>query len=136
MAKLPGILGVYLLDRDRGPIRVGALNRDVDGAVRFNVAESYLDDPGRPILSLAWYNPASDQDTRDRLRAPSNKLGAHGTAPPWFGGLLPEGALRELVLRGMGPGDHDEFDVLTRLGGDLPGAVIITPETVTTLAAG
>jgi serine/threonine-protein kinase HipA len=29
----------------------------------------------------------------------------------------------------MGPGDHDQFDVVTRLGGDLPGAVIISPET-------
>ena len=36
----------------------------------------------------------------------------------------------------MGPGNHDEFDVLTRLGGDLPGAVLIVPETDTPPSAG
>ncbi len=45
--------------------------------------------------------------------------------PHGFPELLPEGALRELVLTEMGPGDHDEFDVLTRLGADLPGAVLV-----------
>ena len=29
----------------------------------------------------------------------------------------------------MGPGDHSHFDVLARLGGDLPGAVVVAPET-------
>ncbi len=129
MAKAPGILGVHLLDEARGPARVGTLTRDADGGIAFAVAESYFRDPARPILSLGWYDPDSEDGTRDRLAARRDKIGLHGSLPPWFSGLLPEGALRELVLSEMGPGDHDQFDVLTRLGADLPGAVLVVPET-------
>lgn len=34
-----------------------------------------------------------------------------------------------MVEAEMGQGDHDQFDVLARLGADLPGAVMIVPET-------
>ncbi|MCJ8158863.1 type II toxin-antitoxin system HipA family toxin [Sphingomonas sp. LaA6.9] len=136
MAKVPAILGVYLLDEKRGTVKAGTLTRDIDGAVSFTVAEPYLRDPERPILSLGWYDPMSDADMRNRLAARGDKIGLHGSAPPWFAGLLPEGALRELVLTEMGPGDHDQFDVLTRLGADLPGAVLIVPETDAPASAG
>ncbi len=136
MAKTPAILAVHLLDEARGPVRVGTLIRDSDGAVAFNVAEAYLRDANRPVMSLSWYDPTSDTHSRDRLASRDDKIGLHGSVPPWFAGLLPEGALRELVLTEMGPGDHDQFDVLTRLGADLPGAVLITPETETPASAG
>ncbi|WP_312993227.1 type II toxin-antitoxin system HipA family toxin [Rhizobium populisoli] len=102
----------------------------------FVVAESFLRDATRPILSLGWYDPDSDQGTRERLASRGDKIGLHGRLPPWFSGLLPEGALRDLVMTEMGPGDHDEFDVLTRLGADLPGAVLIVPETDIPASAG
>ncbi|AYG62127.1 type II toxin-antitoxin system HipA family toxin [Rhizobium jaguaris] len=136
MAKVPAILGAHLLDHVLGSVRVGTLTRDVDGGVAFSVAEPYLREPGRPILSLGWYDPESDEGTRDRLSKRGDKIGLHGTLPPWFSGLLPEGALRQLVLSEMGPGDHDQFDVLTRLGADLPGAVLIVPETEVPPSAG
>jgi serine/threonine-protein kinase HipA len=136
MATSAAILAVHLLDGERGLVKAGMLARDVDGSVNFTVAETYLRDPARPILSLGWYDPQSDERTRDRLAARRDKIGLYGTVPPWFAGLLPEGALRELVLTEMGPGDHDEFDVLTRLGADLPGAVLITPETEVPATAG
>ncbi|MBB3399335.1 type II toxin-antitoxin system HipA family toxin [Rhizobium sp. BK060] len=136
MAKAPVILGVHLLDRRLGAVRVGTLTRDADGGVAFAVAETYLREPERPILSLGWYDPENDEGTRDRLSNRGDKIGLHGTLPPWFSGLLPEGALRELVLAEMGSGDHDEFDVLTRLGADLPGAVLIVPETGVPSSAG
>lgn len=136
MAKSAAILGVHLLDPARGPVRVGTLIRDGDGAVAFTVAETYMRDPARPVLSLAWYNPASEEGSRDRLASRNDKIGVNGSLPPWFSGLLPEGALRELVLAEMGPGDHDQFDVLTRLGADLPGAVLIVPETEAPASAG
>lgn len=136
MAKSAAILGVHLLDTARGSVRAGSLTRDADGAVAFTVAEEYLRDPDRPILSLGWYEPGSDARTRDRLAWRGDKIGLNGGLPPWFAGLLPEGALRELVLTEMGPGDHDQFDVLTRLGADLPGAVLIAPETETPRSAG
>ncbi|MBB5712596.1 type II toxin-antitoxin system HipA family toxin [Sphingomonas xinjiangensis] len=125
-----------MLDAARGPVRAGTLTRDSDGAVAFTVAETYLRDPERPVLSLSWYDPVSDAQSRDRLASRDDKIGLHGNVPPWFAGLLPEGALRELVLTEMGPGNHDQFDVLTRLGADLPGAVLINPETDTPASAG
>jgi serine/threonine-protein kinase HipA len=136
MAKSPAILGVHLLDQTLGKVRVGTLTRDGDGAVAFVVAETFLRDPSRPILSLAWFDPDNDEGTRNRLARRGDKIGLHGTLPPWFSGLLPEGALRDLVLNEMGPGDHDEFDVLTRLGGDLPGAILVVPETAVPASAG
>jgi serine/threonine-protein kinase HipA len=136
MTKAPAILGVHLLDAKQGAQKVGTLTRDADGAVVFTVAEAYLRDPGRSILSLAWYDPTSEANTRSRLAARGDKIGLHGSVPPWFAGLLPEGALRELVLSEMGPGDHDQFDVLTRLGADLPGAVLLAPETDAPASAG
>ena len=136
MAKTAAVLGVHLLDTARGAMRVGSLTRDTDGGVVFNVSENYLRDPARSILSLGWFDPGSEDRTRDRLASRSDKIGLHGSVPPWFAGLLPEGALRELVLTEMGPGDHDQFDVLTRLGADLPGSVLITPETEAPRSAG
>lgn len=136
MAKAPAVLGVHLLDAALGPTRVGTLIRDADGAVAFTVAETYLRDEHRPILSLGWHDPTSDAQTQDRLAARGQKIAVGGYLPPWFAGLIPEGALHELVLSEMGPGDHDQFDVLTRLGADLPGAVLIVPETDVPASAG
>jgi serine/threonine-protein kinase HipA len=135
MAKTPAILGVHLLEPG-GAVRVGTLVRDADGVVAFTVGETYLRDDARPILSLSWYDPDSPPDTRQRLASRADKIGLHGNLPPWFAGLLPEGALRGLVMAEMGPGDHDQFDLLTRLGADLPGAILVVPETDTPASAG
>jgi serine/threonine-protein kinase HipA len=136
MARTPAIMAVELLDRERGPVRAGTLVRDSDGSVTFTVSETYLRDGARPILSLGWYDPESEENTRDRLADRKDKIGLHGFIPPWFEGLLPEGALRALVVSEMGPGDHDDFDVLTRLGADLPGAVLVAPESEPSDGAG
>lgn len=136
MAKIAAVLGIFILDQGQTSVRAGTLTRDADGGVSFVVDEAYLRDPGRPILSLGWYDPRSDQNSRNRLASRRDKIALRGALPPWFAGLLPEGALRELVLTEMGPGDHDQFDVITRLGGDLPGAVIVSPETEDLESAG
>lgn len=136
MPKTPAIMAVHLFDHEQGATRVGNLVRDGDGSVTFTVSEAYLSDPRRPILSLRWYDPDLDEGSRERLAARRDKIGLHGRVPPWFEGLLPEGALRDLVVAEMGPGDHDDFDVLTRLGADLPGAVLVTPETDVPSSAG
>ena len=136
MARTAAILGIHLLDADNNPMRVGTLSRDRDGATVFAVSEAYLRNPDRPILSLRWLEPGNEEATRARLADRNDKIGLHGSVPPWFAGLLPEGALRDLVVAEMGPGDHDQFDVLTRLGSDLPGAVLIAPETEPPASAG
>lgn len=131
MTMKAGILGVHLMDAQGNPVRVGTLSRSANGSTAFIVDETYLRTPPgmRPILSLAWFNPVDDADTQTRLGIRSDKIALHGFVPPWFSNLLPEGALRSMVEAEMGQGDHDQFDVLARLGADLPGAVMIVPET-------
>jgi len=136
LAKAAAILGVHLLDRDGRRVRVGILSRDRDGATAFLVDETYLRNPDRPVLSLGWVVPGDEEATRARLADRGDKIGLHGNLPPWFSGLLPEDALRELVVAEMGPGNHDQFDLLMRLGADLPGAVLIAPETDVPASAG
>jgi len=125
-----GILGVHLMGAQGKHVRVGTLSRDATGSTAFVVDEAYLRTPSemRPILSLTWINPADDADTQIRLGVRNDKIALHGFVPPWFSNLLPEGALRAMVEAEMGQGDHDQFDVLSRLGADLPGAVLIVPE--------
>lgn len=128
MAKQAAILGVYLIDNQGAPVRVGALTRDGVGATAFLPDEAWLRDDARPPLSLSWVKPGNPIETRQRLSYRGDKIGLYGGLPPWFAGLLPEGALRDLVINEMGAGDHDPFDLITRLGADLPGAVLITPD--------
>lgn len=136
MAKIAAVLAVFILDQDQRRVRAGTLTRDRDGGVSFVVSEDYLRDPSRPILSLSWFDTRLDETSQKRLADRRDKIALRGALPPWFAGLLPEGALRDLVLTEMGPGDHDQFDVISRLGGDLPGAVIVSPETDDLRSAG
>ena len=129
MARSAAVLAVYLLSASGDRVRAGSLVRDGSGAVTFIVDDHYLRTPSRPILSLAWVDMRGERETQARLTNRSDKIAYPGFLPPWFSGLLPEGALRDLVEREMGPGDHDYFDVLARLGADLAGAVVVLPET-------
>jgi serine/threonine-protein kinase HipA len=128
VAKVPAVLGVFLADASAGFTRVGTLTRDAEGATAFIAGEAWLRDPHRSILSLQWLKPGDEAATRRRLEQRGDKISLHGGLPPWFQGLLPEGALHDLVLTEMGPGDHDSFDLITRLGADLPGAVLVIPD--------
>lgn len=123
------MLGVYLEPSPEHSTRVGSLLRDVDGNVAFVVDEAYLDlGPTRPSLSSAWSEPGDEQVTIDRLSMTRDKRARLGSLPAWFANLLPEGALRQLVEREMGVGRHDDFEILGRLGLDLPGAVVVRDE--------
>lgn len=46
-----------------------------------------------------------------------------GPLPNYFRNLLPEGALRKVVEKRLGPSAIPEYSMLLRLGADLPGAV-------------
>lgn len=123
------VLGVHLMTEGGGLDRVGTLTRDARGSTAFLVDESYYRSPDRPILSLRWHDIRGEEETRLRLGERGDKIGLNNNLPPWFAGLLPEGALRELVEREMGAGDHGDFDVLARLGAELPGAIVVLSET-------
>lgn len=121
--------GVYLLNVD-APLRVGMLYRAPDGQISFEVAADYIGlGPDRPILSMSWTRLGDEDETIRRLRTTDDKRALKGFLPAWFSNLLPEGALRELVEAELGSGHHEEITILERLGGDLPGAVMVTPET-------
>jgi serine/threonine-protein kinase HipA len=121
------ILGVHLV-ADGREVRVGSLVRDESGMVRFDIAEAYVAlGEYRPILSSSLLRYGDEEQTVALLRGGSmSKPGRD--IHPWFANLLPEGALKDLVLRGMPTGSTTDFDVLRWLGSDLPGAVIVRDE--------
>jgi serine/threonine-protein kinase HipA len=101
--------GVWLRE-----LRVGTLTQRGDHT-RFVLAESYLDEPARPVLGLVF-----EQD-----------LGARHAAalrlPCWFSNLLPEGRLREWIAAERHVSAQREMELLAQVGHDLPGAVRIRP---------
>ena len=121
------ILGVYIESAGE-KVRVGSLLRDTGGLVRFDIDESYIElGEYRPILSSSLLRIGDEEYTRNLLRNGSMLKGGRDVHP-WFTNLLPEGALKELVLRGMPTGSTTDFDVLKWVGHDLPGAVSVITE--------
>lgn len=120
------ILDVFLRPAADRKILIGRLIRDAEKR-----QTSFYPDDGyvamgrdRPLVSLAWTG-RDENTTLARLTSRADKIGLNGWLPPFFDNLLPEGALRELVEREMGHGRTDHFDVLERLGEDLPGAIVV-----------
>ena len=94
----------------------------------FTVSDGYIAlGMRRPLVSLAWTGRNEDESLM-RLTNPNDKMMRGTHLPAFFDNLLPEGALRDLVERELGPGAFDNFDVLARLGEDLPGAIIVRLE--------
>ncbi|TDQ14848.1 type II toxin-antitoxin system HipA family toxin [Phyllobacterium brassicacearum] len=118
------VIGIHLVPAPNRELRVGTLIRDKAGTVTFVVDDGYIAmGPRRPLVSLAWQGRSEDETTA-RLTNRGDKIMHGGLLPPFFENLLPEGALRELVAKEFGAGNFDNFDVLGRLGQDLPGAVV------------
>lgn len=97
-----------------GDSRVGTLHQRGDHT-RFVFLESYLLDPDRAILGLAFEQ---------------NLTGRHAAAlrlPAWFSNLLPEGALRDWIAADRNVSADREMELLAQVGHDLPGAVRVLP---------
>jgi len=92
--------------------RVAVMERLPGGGSALAFEDSYLAGVPRPTLGQ-WF---LDQDLESRLR--------HPRLFPFFQNLLPEGWLREVIVRHLGP-DADDFAVLRQVGLDLPGSVSI-----------
>jgi serine/threonine-protein kinase HipA len=114
---------VQSLDITLNGLLVGTLVRTPGDFNAFSLSESYraLKDP--PVLSLS-------------LRAEGGGLRkdpkpVRGALPAFFANLLPEDKLREAMEKhhaaSVRPGN--DFDLLTALGADLPGAVRAIPST-------
>jgi len=107
-------------------------------ATRFIATDEFLADSRRPTLSISMTVPGQDTLT---LKTLNNHFDPavyreRGELPPFFAGLLPEGALRKrLAATRKDPKDMDDFGVLAAAGEDLPGAVQVLPANLDKLTA-
>ena len=99
-----------------GDIEVGVLENFEDESERFTFAEGYLSAfiERRPILGQIF---------EDRFPDPITV----GGPIAWFSHLLPQGAMRHWRSRLYGIDEDDSFSMLSYLGKNLPGAVILRP---------
>lgn len=108
-----------------GDVLVGHLTGFQDGKNLFAFDDSYIDrGPDRPTLSLTFNTPGDEVATERKLREVySNRM----KLPPFFSNLLPEGVLREYIVKRLKIHHDHEFDILMALGENLPGAVRALP---------
>jgi serine/threonine-protein kinase HipA len=106
---------------------VGYLTHYPDEKTVFVIDEGYIEyGEQRPILSLSLARPNDEESTRALLSDDRHKS-ASVKAPPFFSNLLPEGGLRRSIAQRLKVHEDREFLLLSALGEDLPGAVILTP---------
>ena len=98
--------------------RVGLLNWLPGDRHIFVFDESYINDRGRPTLSLSFKGPTG---LITSTRIVNRRL------LPFFSNLLPEGHLRDYLAQKAGVSPEREFYLLTILGEDLPGAITARP---------
>jgi serine/threonine-protein kinase HipA len=99
--------------------QIGTLTLIQGSRTLFTFSKAYIDNPGRPKLSLSF----KDQFGQLRTDIPLTNL----RVPPFFANLLPEGPLRGYLAKQAGVNEKREFFLLWLLGQDLPGALIIRP---------
>jgi serine/threonine-protein kinase HipA len=88
-------------------------------------ADSYVNDPARPMLSVSFAVPSNEAATRQllvRFTAP-DRTGEAGKLPSFLSNCLPEGALRDRIAALAGTHRDDEFALLAACAQDLPGAL-------------
>jgi serine/threonine-protein kinase HipA len=95
-------------------VGVGTLQVNQHGQMRFSYAADWLADASRPAISFSL--PKQEQPfTQRRCR-------------PFFAGLLPEEAQRDVIAGALGISKGNEFAFLEALGGDVAGALSLWPE--------
>ncbi|MEQ1828470.1 MAG: HipA domain-containing protein [Pirellula sp.] len=99
-----------------GDVDIGVLEHFDDESEAFTFADEYLESHinARPILGQLF---------EDRIPKPIHVGGPFG----WFDHLLPQGAMRRWRSRLLSIDEADGFSLLTHLGENLPGAVIMIP---------
>lgn len=96
--------------------------------LRVSFDESYIGDPSRPTLSLA-YRGATERDTVAILSTTRDArvVRSDGRWPTFFSNLLPEGHNRTRLAHERGCTEEDELELLAAAGRDLAGAVEVEP---------
>lgn len=93
---------------------VGALQVNQHGQMRFTYASGWLADASRPAISFSL--PKQQQPFTQRQ------------CRPFFAGLLPEEAQRDVIAGALGISMGNDFAFLEALGGDVAGALSLWPE--------
>jgi serine/threonine-protein kinase HipA len=95
---------------------VGTLRVNQHGELLFQYATEWLDDAGRPAISLSL--PKREDPFKQRA------------CRPFFAGLLPEDLQRDAVARALGVSRGNDFGLLDALGGDVAGALTLVSDGV------
>jgi serine/threonine-protein kinase HipA len=93
---------------------VGTLHVSQHGQMRFTYAGGWLADASRPPISVSL--PRQEQPFAQRQ------------CRPFFAGLLPEEAQRDVIAGALGISRGNDFAFLEALGGDVAGALSLWPE--------
>ncbi len=101
-------LAVYLQGQ-----AVGRLRQEDSGRLTFAYRDAWLDQPEAGPLSLSL--PLQAEPFDDRV------------ARPFFAGLLPDDFARERLARYLGVSRHNDFALLSEVGGECAGAVAFYP---------
>lgn len=107
-AKAIDVADVY-----KGEVRAGELRR-TEGGVAFVYGGEYLAGGGSAV---AWTLPPR----------PEPYVSAGGAVPPFFAGLLPEGARLLAVVAAVKTSPDDELSLLLAVGSDAVGDVTVVP---------
>ncbi len=100
---------------------VGYLAGAKDGRNVLSFVDEFRNDPERPTFSLITH--PGFQNAEKLMSEPWVK---HHRLHPTLSNLLPEGAMRELIAQGLKTHIDNEFEILSILGNDLPGAIVAT----------
>lgn len=108
-----------------GDVTVGHITGFQDGRSLFAFDDRYIDlGARRPTLSLSCNSPGDEATTAQLLQRTQS---ARMRLPAFFSNLLPEGVLREYVVKRLKIHHDHEFDLFAALGESLPGAVRAIP---------
>lgn len=101
---------------------VGYLAGFKNGRNVLSFSDEFRNDPSRLTFSLITH---PDFPHSEKLM--SEPWARNQRLHPVLSNLLPEGALRELIAKGLKVHVDNEFHILSYLGEDLPGALVATP---------
>lgn len=101
---------------------VGYLAGYHNGRNVFSFSDNFREDASRPTFSLITHPSFA---RADKLMA--EPWVRNQRLHPILSNLLPEGSLRELITQGLKVHLDNEFYILSYLGQDLPGALVVEP---------
>lgn len=115
-------MSVRVLELRLHGVLIGHLTGFSNGRNVLNIADSFRQNPERPTFSLTTHAKFPRAE-----HAMSQPWARNQRLHPILSNLLPEGALRELIARRLTTHVDNEFDLISYLGSDLPGAIEATP---------